>query len=280
MRVKSFVYFCLVFSMAASGLCISKVGPIQPKMDLVFCVDTTRSMSDEIDMVKERMRDMIAKIAEGTPVPKVRVGVVAYRDRGDEYVVKKFALTDDLDAAVAMVTSLQSNGGGDKEESVNAALHAAVSEMNWDTTRGITRLVYLIGDAGPNRYPDDYNPEIIRREALKRGIVINAIACSGITDQEAKFFREMSQGTEGLFAYLTYREEYQASDGTRRVILREADRVYEYSPAIKPSGAGADWREGASAAAKVGAARCVAVPASLVTYSPRGLFPALTMAGR
>lgn len=230
-----------------------------PRIDLVFCVDTTGSMGDEIGVVKDRMKDMIAKIADGKPTPKVRVGIVAYRDRGDAYVVQKTLITDDLDAAVKTVTELNANGGGDKEESVNEALHVAVSEMNWDRTKGITRLVYLIGDAGPHKYQQDYDPDKERAKALRDGIIINAIGCSGIEDNEAAFFEKMAKGTEGAFSYLTYREEYAKADGSKVVVLKEGDRSYAYAPSALATTSGgpapADWRGGSAMAKSTGAAR-------------------------
>lgn len=217
-----------------------------PRIDLVFCVDTTGSMADEIDVVKDRIKDMIAKIADGKPAPEVRVGVVAYRDRGDQYVVRKSDLTDDLDATAKTISEIAAAGGGDKEESVNEALHVAVSGMNWDRTPGITRLVYLIGDAGPHVYSDDFNADSEKKKAAKERIVINAIGCSGITDSEVAFYKKMAQGSEGTFAYLTYREEYAKADGSRLVVLKEGGKSYAYAPSVAASSSRADWRGGAA----------------------------------
>ncbi|MCU0778268.1 MAG: hypothetical protein MUF86_11450, partial [Akkermansiaceae bacterium] len=42
---------------------------------------------DEIDLVKAKLQDMVRKISAGQPRPDVRYGLVAYRDKGDEYGV-------------------------------------------------------------------------------------------------------------------------------------------------------------------------------------------------
>jgi predicted RNA-binding Zn-ribbon protein involved in translation (DUF1610 family) len=60
-----------------------------PRMDVVFCVDTTGSMGDEIEVIREQLLKMVDEIKKGNPAPRVRFGVVAYKDRGDEYVTKK-----------------------------------------------------------------------------------------------------------------------------------------------------------------------------------------------
>ena len=60
-----------------------------PRIDVVFLLDATGSMGDEIAVIKEKMREMISAIALGEPSPDVRFGIVAYRDRGDEYVTRR-----------------------------------------------------------------------------------------------------------------------------------------------------------------------------------------------
>src|SRR5687767_3851086 len=51
----------------------------RPHMDLAFCIDTTGSMQGEIDMVKAKVKDLVAKLSTGKPAPIVRVGLVAFR---------------------------------------------------------------------------------------------------------------------------------------------------------------------------------------------------------
>ena len=71
-----------------------------PRVDVAFLLDATGSMGDEIDAVKEKIREMISEIALGDPPPDVRFGIVAYRDRGDEYVTVAYDLTRDIDQIV------------------------------------------------------------------------------------------------------------------------------------------------------------------------------------
>ena len=58
-------------------------GQEAPRLDVVFLLDATGSMGDEIDAVKEKIQEMISQIAVGDPAPDVRFGIVAYRDRRD-----------------------------------------------------------------------------------------------------------------------------------------------------------------------------------------------------
>jgi hypothetical protein len=53
-------------------------------VDLVLLIDTTNSMQSIIDQVKNEVRAFIGNLQQ--MVPASRVAVVAYRDKGDEYV--------------------------------------------------------------------------------------------------------------------------------------------------------------------------------------------------
>src|SRR5205814_5417274 len=69
-----------------------------PKVEVVFVLDTTGSMGGLIDAAKQKIWSICNQIASGQPTPHVKIGLVAFRDRGDEYVTRVHDLTDDLDA--------------------------------------------------------------------------------------------------------------------------------------------------------------------------------------
>ncbi len=202
----------------------------KPRVDVVFVVDATGSMGDEIGMVQEKIKDMIKVISSGQPVPEVRYGLVAYRDRGDAYVTKKWNLTGQTEEIVAGVNELSADGGGDTPESVNEALHIAVSEINWDESANTRKLIFLIGDAGPHTdYANDYNYADEAKKAKKLGIKIFTIGCSGINVSGESEFREIAQLANGTFDYLTYRQDYVQQDGSVKRVLKAGDEMYEYT---------------------------------------------------
>src|SRR5829696_1825081 len=88
-----------VLSFAATGYAADEAKPEvkKPKVEVVFCLDTTGSMGGLIDGAKAKIWAICNQIASGKPTPDLKVGLVAYRDRGDEYVTKVFDPTDDLD---------------------------------------------------------------------------------------------------------------------------------------------------------------------------------------
>src|SRR5438105_8082108 len=67
-----------------------------PRMDVAFALDTTGSMGDEIDVVKEKIVQIARNVSAGQPRPDVRFGIVAFRDRGDAYVTKAFPFSREI----------------------------------------------------------------------------------------------------------------------------------------------------------------------------------------
>ena len=152
-----------------------------PKIDVVFVLDTTGSMSGLIQTAKDKIWSIATTMASAQPTPEIRIGLVAYRDRGDHYVTKVVDLSDDLDSVYATLMDFQADGGGDTPESVNQALYEAVHNISWSQDSQAYQVVFLIGDAPPHM---DYQGEVqypeIVMAALEKGIVINTIQCGEI----------------------------------------------------------------------------------------------------
>src|SRR3712207_1432776 len=69
-----------------------------PRIDVVFAIDATGSMGDEIEPVKQQVWSIARSIASGNPQPDVRFGLVVYRDRTDSEHTRMMPLTRNLDA--------------------------------------------------------------------------------------------------------------------------------------------------------------------------------------
>ena len=151
------------------------VAPDRPVIDVVFVLDTTGSMSGLIQTAKEKIWSIASTMASAQQTPDIRIGLVAYRDKGDAYVTKLVDLDSDLDSVYANLMDFQAAGGGDSPESVNKALYDAVYKMSWTSVDQAYQAIFLVGDAPPHM---DYNevqyPAIIAA-ANERGIVINTI---------------------------------------------------------------------------------------------------------
>jgi hypothetical protein len=138
-------------------------------------------------------------MASAQPTPEIRIGLVAYRDRGDQYVTKMVDLSSDLDSVYATLMDFEAGGGGDTPESVNQALNDAVHKMSWSEGEQAYQVVFLVGDAPPHM---DYNeiryPEIVA-SAIEKGIVINTIQCGEMSTTIAPWTQIASLGQGSFF---------------------------------------------------------------------------------
>src|SRR3954462_122694 len=147
-------------SVLAALAAVASLGPLssaplgikapKPKVEVVFCLDTTGSMGGLIEGAKQKIWAISNQIVAGRPTPNLKVGLLAYRDRGDAYVTKMTELTDDLDQIYATIKEFKAEGGGDTPESVNQALNDSVTRFKWSDDKETLRIVFLVGDAPPH----------------------------------------------------------------------------------------------------------------------------------
>lgn len=146
------------------------------RVEVVFVLDTTSSMGGLIQAAKEKIWSIATTMASARQNPDIRMGLVAFRDRGDAYVTRRYDLSQDLDSMYASLMDLRAEGGGDTPESVNEALHEAVHRISWSQDDNTYRVIFLVGDAPPQmNYVDDVKFPVTLQVARERGIVVNAI---------------------------------------------------------------------------------------------------------
>ncbi|MES1166533.1 MAG: vWA domain-containing protein, partial [Pseudomonadota bacterium] len=159
MRYKLLLVGALAAACSFSGLSAHETivrPPTRPRMEVVFVLDTTGSMSGMIAGAKQKIWAIANKLKSADPTPEIRFGLVGYRDRRDAYVTKVFGLTGNLDEVYSNLYSYAAEGGGDTPESVNEALHKAVRDLQWSTDPEVLRVIFLVGDAPPHMdYQDD-----------------------------------------------------------------------------------------------------------------------------
>lgn len=222
----------------------AKAAP-KPHIDLAFCIDTTGSMQGEIENVKAKTKELVAKLAGGKPSPVIRVGLVAYRDRGDDYVTKVFPFNEDIDKVVKDISSLQANGGGDAPEAVNEALHVSLNNLKWSDDKKTLKLLFLIGDAGPKHYPNDFDYRNESKTAISRGIQINTLGCQGLEafrdGDGVGVFKEIAKLADGRYESLAYHETVIGADGKKIDVIASGGKMYRMKSKT------ADWRAGAGA---------------------------------
>jgi Mg-chelatase subunit ChlD len=127
-------------------------------LDVVFVVDATASMDRFIQRARATIDDIIADLS--AVVPDLRLGIVAYRDRSDDWLTRSVDLTDDRYRIHNFLSDLQAAGGGDFEEAVDEGLRVAAGELAWrDGTR---RVLILVGDAPPHEDDEGDTLQLVR----------------------------------------------------------------------------------------------------------------------
>ena len=186
------------FSLLAS---LTLGAPAAADLDIVFVLDTTGSMQRELDEAKERIVDLAQSIRAARPGQTVRFGVVAYRDRGDDYVTRMQDLSQDVGRPLAVLRQLQAHGGGDGPEDVLAGVATGIRDMAWSPDA--ERMLFLIGDAPPHLdYGDSPRPEDLVDEALRERVAIHAIGCRSLPAAGSDFFRRLAYSTEGSYQHI------------------------------------------------------------------------------
>ena len=183
----------------------------RPRLDLVFLIDATGSMGDEIAKLKGSMRAVAQQISQLPGQPDICYGLVAYRDRGDVFLTRSHDFTDDLGAFQQVLARVQAGGGGDTPEALNEALHETVHGLSWRADAA--RMVVLVADAPPHL---DYGgPQYDRdmQAALSKGIKLFAVGASGLDPVGEYIYRPMAQYTAGRFVFLTYKDAANPASG-------------------------------------------------------------------
>jgi hypothetical protein len=171
--------------------------------DILFVVDATGSMTDEIDYLKSELRNVVMRAESMNSALELRLGSVFYRDEGDEYLTRVSPFSASLTQTHAFIGDQHADGGGDYEEAVHTALNAAITQLEW-SDRARARLIFLLLDAPPHHTASIVNDlnNIIKKTAEK-GIKIIPISASGINKDTEFLFRFFATATNGTYVFIT-----------------------------------------------------------------------------
>ena len=179
-------------------------------LDVLFLLDSTGSMEDEIQQIKTTLQSIAKRVSNLPANPDLRFGMVSYRDRDDTYLTRLHDFDGNVERFQRTIRGVEASGGGDYPESLNQALHEAVNDASW--RENAIRLTFLIADAPPHLdYPqdEDYAVEMVR--AREKGVKIFSVASSGLDDQGEYIFRQIAQQTMGNFLFILYRSGPQGT---------------------------------------------------------------------
>lgn len=172
----------------------------QPRqLDLALVIDATGSMSDELRYIQTELRSIVDWLSRSLPGVDVRIGLVVYRDRGDEYVTRTFALTGDIAALQRDLAAQSADGGGDWPEAMHTALREAY-DLDW--RRDAVRVAMLVADAPPHT-EDLAATWAVANDAREGRIHILPVAASGVAEDAEYVMRGMAALTDSRYLFLT-----------------------------------------------------------------------------
>ena len=213
------------------------------KLDVAFVVDTTGSMKDDIQAVKDSLFEIVSRITSRTEGLEIRFGIVSYRDHPPQdrtYVTRVFDFSDRIKRVHKEISDLKPSEGGDTPEAVADGLFDARTKLSWE--RDAYKVLLLVGDAPPhgklyNSIGDDYFPngcpkgydpiqEVQQlRTDFGSAVFIFVCGCNPLVETS---FRKIAASVEGG-KYYSLLEAHELPDAILQILegvsdLIEADR--------------------------------------------------------
>jgi hypothetical protein len=140
-------------------------------LDIVIVFDSTGTMAKSIKEVKLKIENLALALRK--LVPSCRIGLVTYRDRGDEYVTRTQPLTYGISSLQRFLNRTEADGGRDLREAVDEGLRVAVEQMNWN--RKSKPFILLIGDAPPHKPDIPHCIDLVRKFRKEMGGTVSAL---------------------------------------------------------------------------------------------------------
>ena len=231
------IWFLPVLRESSGTTVTDPIATTPQRMEVVFVLDTTGSMGGLIAAAKEKIFAIAHAMTQADPAPEIAIGLVAYRDRGDDYVTRVTDLSTDIDTVYSTLLDFHAAGGGDMPESVNAALHDAVHDISWSEDPSAYRVIFLVGDSPPHMDYDERKYPETAGLAAEQGIIINAILC-GDNAQTEGHWRKIASLAQGRYFTVGQHGDAVAIDTPydRRIAELSAEiddtRLYYGSPDV------------------------------------------------
>ncbi|MDD6345162.1 MAG: VWA domain-containing protein [Oscillospiraceae bacterium] len=181
-----------------TDITFSSSGELYPATDIMFIVDSTGSMSDEMLFLQSEFSAIAGEI--GTD--NIRYSVNFYRDEGDDYVTKCFDFTNDISELQQTLNNECADGGGDTPEAVTEILDETMNKSDW--SENSVKLAFMIFDAPP--HSDRDNLDVLNnavKTASEKGIRIIPVVSSNSDRDTELFGRALSICTNGTYVFLT-----------------------------------------------------------------------------
>jgi Mg-chelatase subunit ChlD len=171
-------------------------------LQLAFVVDTTGSMGDELEYLKNEFESIVSQVNKSYPGVKKEYAFIVYRDQGDEYVTRGLNFTAEANDVQEFIARQSANGGGDYPEAVHEAMDEAYSRLDWNSNADSARMIFLIADA-PAHMNEMQNTFKAVEKLADAGINVFPVAASGVMDTAEAMMRATALMTGGKYIFLT-----------------------------------------------------------------------------
>jgi hypothetical protein len=195
------IYSPSLFTDGLNKITVNAPCSISENVDIVFAMDATGSMGDEIDYLKIELEDVIRNTFAKYKDLNLHVGSVFYRDKGDEYITRYSGFQSDIVKVLNFIKLQRAAGGGDEPESVDVALQTALDSLQW-SKEARSRILFLILDAPPHDEAKERIFQLIK-EYSSKGIRIIPVVCSGAEKTTEFIMRSIALATNGTYVFLT-----------------------------------------------------------------------------
>ena len=181
----------------------NRMGSLSSNAQILFIVDATGSMQDEIDFLKEDLVNILQQVVPKKD-NKIATGALFYRDEGDRYVTKTSDFADDYNKTVNFIKKQYAEGGGDYPEAVHTALEVSLQHFKWDASAR-TRLAFMLLDAPPHINHEGVIESLQKSIELyaAQGIKLIPVASSGVDKSTEFCLRFFAISTGGTYVFLT-----------------------------------------------------------------------------
>lgn len=157
----------------------------------------------EISYLQSELLDVLRKVETNLENSEIRYGSVFYRDKGDEYITRKFDFSDKAENLIQFIKQQKAAGGGDTPEAVVEALQVYIDELTWRPGNS-TKIMFLILDALPHQSQENIQKLYDKiKKAAQKGITIIPLAASDTNKETEYLMRTFALLTKGTYTFLT-----------------------------------------------------------------------------
>ncbi|MBQ8967825.1 vWA domain-containing protein [Ruminococcus sp.] len=166
------------------------------KTEVMFILDTTGSMGDEIAYLQKDFSSIAEELADDN----ITFSANFYRDEGDDYVTKCNPFTTDVKEVQSQLNKEYAAGGGDIPEAVAEVLDETMTGDSWGTDTN--KIAFLIFDAPPHNGREDVIIGAVK-SAAEKGIHLVPVVASNSDRATELFGRALAITTNSNYVFLT-----------------------------------------------------------------------------